>query len=306
LQTNTLPWGYLADDPVARDKWIPTAQYSRPFPNWGNVNVAGNYGHLSHHSGTAKVEKRYSRGVNFLAFYTFGKTIDANVSNMYLSRELNKGRADWDQTHRFSGSMTYEIPVGKGRKFMNRGGWLNTLIGGFDFVWAYSIYSGEPLGIDISGQGTQTYPSWMPGTGDVVLLQRPSLRDGWQDIGNDRWNQANQNSLIACGTATKLGNDCMTYSGSYERGNAGRNVWNRQRVIAANMSASKEIPIKERARVQFRFDFQNPFKWYNWTAPNTNLDINNPQFFGKMPADEARGAHYGGQPLMNLTLAVKW
>ena len=183
---------------------------------------------------------------------------------------------------------------------------VDTLIGGFDFVWTYSIYSGEPLGIGISGTDTRNYPSWMPNTGSVILLQRPKLRDNWQDLGGDRWDQAKQNSTIACGPATALGNDCITYAPSYERGNAGRNVWNRQRVIAANMAASKEVPINERVRFQFRMDFQNPFKWYNWAAPNTTLDLKNPQFFGKVPADEARSAHYGGQPLINISLALKW
>ena len=305
LQFNTLPWGYLADDPVARDAWIPVAQYSRPFPNWGNLYYQGNYGQLSHHSGTVKIEKRFSKGLNFLAFYTFGKTIDENVSNIYLERKLNRGRADWDQTHRFSGSMMYEIPIGKGRRFLNRGGWLNMLIGGFDFVWTYSIYSGEPLGIGISGMDTQNYPSWMPQTTSAVLLRRPRLRENWQDLGPDRWTRQYQNSLIDCGPATPFGNDCVTYAPSYERGNAGRNIWSKQRVIAANLSASKEVPIKERARVQFRFDFQNPFKWYNFAEPSTTLNLRNPHYFGKVTWD-AISAHYGGQPLMNLTLAVKW
>ncbi|HOL72937.1 MAG TPA: hypothetical protein PKW45_15925, partial [Bryobacteraceae bacterium] len=131
------------------------------------------------------------------------------------------------------------------------------------------------------------------------------LRENWQDLGPDRWTRQYQNSLIDCGPATPFGNDCVTYAPSYERGNAGRNIWSKQRVIAANLSASKEVPIKERARVQFRFDFQNPFKWYNFAEPSTTLNLRNPHYFGKVTWD-AISAHYGGQPLMNLTLAVKW
>jgi hypothetical protein len=281
------------------------AQYSRPWPNWGTVSYTSNYVHTSYHAATVKIEKRYSRGVNFLAFYTFGKSLEGGVGNKYLDWSLLKGRSGFDQRQRFSSSMTYEIPVGKSRKFMNRGGVLNALFGGFDFVWTYVIVSGAPLGMGITGQSTQNYPSWMPGYGNVILLKRPELRDGWADIGNDRWNINNQNSMISCGKATAVGNDCFTYIPSYSRGNNGKNLWDKQRIIAANMSASKEFPIKERLRFQFRWDFQNPFHWYNWNGPTTTLDLRNPQQFGSVMGEEAT-AHEGGQPMMHLTLALKW
>jgi hypothetical protein len=302
---NTLPWGYLANDPAARDRWIPTAQYSRPWPAWGTVNYTSNFYGTTYHSGTVKIEKRYSRGINFLAFYTYGKSLERGVGNKYLDWRLLKGRSAFDQRQRFASSMTYEIPIGKGRRFMNRGGVLNALFGDYDFVWTYNISSGAPLGMSITGQNTQTYPGWMPGYGNVILKQVPTLRDGWTDIGADRWNTANQNSMIACGKATSLGNDCFTYPDSYTIGNNGKNLWDKQRIIAANVSVSKEIPIKERLRFQFRWDFQNPFHWFNWSGPTTTLDIRNPQFFGSV-SSEMSTAHEGGQPMMHLTLAFKW
>jgi len=81
-------------------------------------------------------------------------------------------------------------------------------------------------------------------------------------------------------------------------------------VIAASMSAAKEVPITEKLRFQFRFDFQNPFKWYNWSSPSTSLAVNsasNAKSFGTFaPGSELTTAAYGGLPLMNLTLALKW
>ena len=48
--------------------------------------------------------------------------------------------------------------------------------------------------------------------GDVMLLQIPSLRDNWQDLGDDRFTQNNQNSMIDCGTwVQNWGNDCFSY-----------------------------------------------------------------------------------------------
>jgi hypothetical protein len=147
--------------------------------------------------------------------------------------------------------------------------------------------------------------------GNVLLFKVPELRDNWQDLGGDRFTQNNQNSMISCGTAVVgWGNDCFTYIPSFSRGTNGRNLWDRQRIIVANMSASKEIPIKERLKFEFRFDFQNPFKWYNWAAPNTTLsmaNLANTRSFGTTaPGSEATAATTGGVPLIDLTLAFRW
>ena len=142
-------------------------------------------------------------------------------------------------------------------------------------------------------------------------MKVPQLRDNWQDLGGDRFTQNNQNSMVSCGTpVVGWGNDCFTYIPSFTRGTNGRNLWGRQRIIVANMSASKEIPIKERLKFQFRFDFQNPFKWYNWAPPGTQLsmaNLANTKAFGTTAVgSEATAATTGGVPLMNITLALKW
>ncbi len=323
---NSRPWGIipnpngsgmmdlnLPENAQFREKiWLPTAQLSRPWNQWGNINYRGNSGHLSHHEGTVKLEKRFSKGLNFLTFYTFQKTLDGNAfGTPYIDWRLNKGRVDWDQAHNFTGTMNYALPIGKGRRWMNRGGWMNTLFGGFDVVWTYTVTSGDPIPLGLNGANTQNYPGWMGTYGDAILNKVPTVRDGWQDLGPDRFNQNNQNSMFDCGTfVEKVGNGCMTYIPSFSRGNNGRNVANRQRIIAASMSASKEVPIKERLKFQFRFDFQNPFKWFNWGDPNGTLDIsnkNNAKSFGTTGVgSEATTAAYGGLPLMNITLALKW
>ncbi len=296
-----------------RSSWLNNTQPSRPFPNWADVRLQGNNGHLSHHEGSVRLEKRFSRGFNFQAFYTLQRTLSGNSNNYspYLNWGLTKSRVSYDQTHNLTGSLNYQIPIGQGRKWLNHGGILNTLIGGFDFVWSYTIASGSPLGISISNSPfNQQYPSWMGTYGDVMLLKVPSMRDGWQDLG-DRFTQNNQNSAIACGNwVQNWGNDCMVARPNFTNGTNGANLWDRQRMIAASFSASKEVPIKERLKFMFRFDFQNPLKWFNWGAPTTSLPVNsaaNARSFGTyQPGGEATTAAYGGLPLMNITLALKW
>jgi len=106
------------------------------------------------------------------------------------------------------------------------------------------------------------------------------------------------------------GNSCMAAMPSFTNGTNGVNVWNTQRAIAASVSASKEVTIWERLRLQVRWDFQNPFKWYNWATPNSTLSINsvsNSKSYGTTGVgSEAASTNYGGLPCMNLTIAFKW
>ncbi|MBZ5583575.1 MAG: hypothetical protein LAQ30_15480, partial [Acidobacteriia bacterium] len=331
---NTRPWGLIPnpngsgwlnlEDPANaayRLSWVNggLTQYARPWPNLGSINIVGNVYHLSHHAGVVRIEKRFSKGLNFQAFYQYGRTLGGGAGNPYLDWSLFKARTSADQTHDFTATMNYEIPAGKGRKFLNRGGWLNTVLGQYNFMWTYTIASGNPAGMSISGQPTQYfYPGYMPnynsgGAGGVMLMQVPKLRDNWQDLGGDRFTQNNQNSMIDCGNFTVAwGNDCFTYVRSFTRGTSGSNLWNNQRLIAANLAISKEVPIKERLRLMVRLDYQNPFKWYNWGGPSTGLNVQsvaNSKSFGTNSGGGESGtgtAGYGGTPLMNLTLAFKW
>jgi hypothetical protein len=101
----------------------------------------------------------------------------------------------------------------------------------------------------------------------------------------------------------------FTYPAAYTMGNVGRNTMDAQRFIDNEFSASKEVRIKERYTVQFRYDFQNPLKWFNLSTPNTTVNFPSPSQFGSIStstSDEATTASGGGQPLMNITIAFKW
>ncbi len=200
--------------------------------------------------------------------------------------------------------MTYELPFGKGRKWLNSSGLANAVFGGFDVVYLYRIASGDALTFTFAGSPFQ----YMPG---VVATrsgrpnssgQRAQLRDNWQDIGTNRFVQAAQNSLIESMSY-------FSYPAAFTQGNTGRNTFDRQRFIDTQFSASKEWKFRERFTTEFRFDFQNPLKWFNLSAPNTVVNFTNPATFGKVStstSDEGTTANAGGQGLMNITLSFRF
>jgi hypothetical protein len=301
-----------------RTTWLSNPQTSRPWNNWGTISMDGNDGHSDHHEGTIKFEKRYSHGLNFQVFYTLARTMmwAPGGEDQYLSGNLFKTRAAFDQRQVFTGTMTYEIPFGKGRHWMNRGGFWNLVAGGYNFVWTSSIDSGQPAGISIAGSpySSQQYPSYMSTFGSALMLKMPALRDDWQNLGGNRFTQADQNSTLNCGYdnsfVADVGNSCMQIIGPFSQGNNNAELFSMQRIIVATASLSKVIPIKERMNLQLRLDFQNPFKWYNWGALTTSLNVAsvaNSKTFGTVASgNEGTTAAYGGEPLMNATIAIRF
>ncbi len=66
----------VSRDPAQLERVRTSYQNFRPFTQFGNIFHFSNYGHSSFHSGTVKMEKRYSRGLSLTSFYTFAKAID--------------------------------------------------------------------------------------------------------------------------------------------------------------------------------------------------------------------------------------
>ena len=131
-------------------------------PNAGAVDLLTNSGRSRYNSLQAEIRRRFSGGLFFQANYTFQKNL-TNASGVGQTRfepnldnahpELEYSRADTDQTHVFNFNGIYELPFGRGKRFLNEGGWINRLVGGFQFSTIVRAGSGAPLTF-VDGRGT--------------------------------------------------------------------------------------------------------------------------------------------------------
>ena len=71
--------------------------------------------------------------------------------------ELNTGRAQFHVSHINSSNAIIELPIGEGRKWMNRGGFLNQVFGGWQLASIVAWQSGSPISF-FSGRGTFNRP----------------------------------------------------------------------------------------------------------------------------------------------------
>jgi len=302
-QLNTFPVNYAVNDPVLLNKVFAAPQNYRPFTNFGDVLMRSNFGHSTYNSGTIKLEKRYSQGLTFITFYTFSKAIDSQDDDNagtgvapIQSRALEKARAGYDRNHRFSGHTTYELPFGKGRRFLDRGGVWNVLFGGYEIAWVQSLETGNPLTFSFANSPYNYYPTFA-GSRRPNVNGKPAIRDGWRDVGPDRFVTNNQIPVIAM--------DPFSYPAAFTPGNAGRNIVTGLPLVWSTCSAKKNFRLTERFNLQVRWDYNNVLKTFNFDPPTTTVDYQNPKSFGKISNDQ-RTANWGGMPLMDLTLQLSW
>ena len=124
--------------------------------NAGPVDYLTNAGKYRYNSLQAEIRRRFTNGLQFQANYTFGKTLaDALADGQsrfepfldFNNQGLEYSRADYDRTHTFNINGIYELPFGKGKRFLNQGGLIDNIFGGFQLTTIINISSGAPISI---------------------------------------------------------------------------------------------------------------------------------------------------------------
>ena len=249
--TVLVPQGTLYFPPGKRPNPFLTSAYF-----WYTEGVA------SYNALQVDLTRRISSGLTFRGNYTYSKNLD-DGSGIASSQALNQnqsvmdprdplrdyGRSALDYRHQGSGSFSYELPFGNGRRFASGlGGGANRLIGGWQFNGILTLLSGFPLtplvGTNQSGNGNQFSPD------------RPNVNTNFQGplkIGRaDKWFDPTAFSLPTLGTW----------------GNAGRGVLDGPGLAEFDFSVFKTIPIQERTSLLFRAEFFNITNRANFGLPN--------------------------------------
>jgi hypothetical protein len=144
------------------------AQALLPYPQYapGGVAYFFPYFGTSHYDAAqVVVNHRTGKGLSFLVSYAFQKTISLTDSNLYgytngsqdaYNRKLERSVAGFDHPQQLKVTWIYELPFGRGRQFLNRGGVVNQILGGWTATGIQTYQSGDPLSID-SGIDTSGY-----------------------------------------------------------------------------------------------------------------------------------------------------
>lgn len=142
----------------------------RPYPQYDGVSAFRKPDASSmYHAMTVRVDKRFSKGLTFLIAFTGAKSMDDSASavgfpgpigsggsrlNQY-DRSLGWAVSPQDVSHRLVSSFVYELPFGRGQRFLSDApGAVNFLIGGWQTNGIVTWQSGTPL--VLSGAANET------------------------------------------------------------------------------------------------------------------------------------------------------
>ena len=234
------------------------AQALMPFPQFASVSNSDLVGSASFHSLQAKATKRYSNGLTLLGFWVWTK----NMTNAEGTPQYPFNRAaEWAPStngvpHVVTVSASYELPFGKGKRFLNSHGPAERLVGGWQLVAIVRRASGSRLGISTGNSlSSLGYGSIRANvvTGQPIYV---SNNAGAFDPAKNVW----------------LNSAAFTVPGTYEFGNTARVLsWVAGPAAASEaLSISKRTNITERVNFVLRADAQNPFNLVRWGNPATN------------------------------------
>ena len=172
------------------------AQALLPYPQYCDAlrGLNENHGESTYNSLQAKAEKRFSGGTYLLVSYTFSKLLTSSIdttqqgpgswsgSNGVISpfeEKRNRALAVDDVTHLLSAAFVYELPFGKGRKYLDQGGAGNALLGGWQLSTVFRYSTGVPFFFRLTGNACN-----VPGQFRVGCI--PAVKEGANPFAQDK------------------------------------------------------------------------------------------------------------------------
>ena len=284
-------WNWVSDPASAAASGVPYpypgfSNFSfmtlSPYPTvaetWGPLFYVGSpLGSSDYNALQLTLNKRMSRGLAGNVSYTLSKSHGNQQSGFqerwWAGPLQDVNRLDFegdvigfnDQAHVLKGYVAWELPFGKGRRYMNTGGWKDAVLGGWQVSMIFKYTSGFPLGITsnnyMAGWDYPTYVNANPnGNFDVKF-------DGNFDAGNQgaTSNQYFDKSNFSNPAYGEFGQGPGRFEQLRGFGWAGE-----------DLGLMKSFTFGSRYSLQLRLEMINVFNRHYYTNPVT--DIGSPYF----------------------------
>jgi len=268
-------WGLIdANEPVPSASGS-AASTRAPYPEFGVLQTIMSNARAHYDAGSAKLTRRFSKGMTALVGYTWSKSIDMvsawrgtgaaqapNTSTCYLSCE--KAPSAFDTPHRLVASVLYELPFGKGKAFASNWGAVpNAVLGGWQLSSIILIQSGQWSNFG-GGNNTLLYQGGQRPNATGQPLDLPK-----EQRSTERWFNTAAVAVQPQGTI----------------GNIGRNLLLGPAQQSWDFAAHKTFQIMENHKLAFRFEAFNFLNHPVWGTPGMSIGSNPnliPAAFGRI------------------------
>jgi hypothetical protein len=249
--------------------------------NYFGNNASSNYNALQ-----VKVEKRFSQGLQFLTHYTYSHANNYDSNYYAIAPKLAYGRDPFNRTHVWVFNVVYQLPVGRGQKYMSDASRpMNFLVGGWQISNTTNWSSGLPWTPGLNECGAiadagPCRPNYSSGKGGFSVGPR-RINGVWHEfVPVSSLSQATISATDLTGTDTcglaRPTSGPFSLPACGQVGNVGFNTFTGPSGFYSDMSISKTFTITERVNAQFRFDaynvFNHPVLGFNSNQGNTCID----------------------------------
>lgn len=226
-----------------------------------NLRYYGSDASNNYHGLQMKFDKRFSTGLQIMTHYTWSKTIDFAGTYYNQDARLARGPSDIARDHVYFLASMYELPFGKGKKFMSSGPKaMDLVLGGWQVNGTYSWMSGQPITPSYRDCNADRDTGWC----------RPNL------VGDPGLSNPGQGGWFATSPVALTAN--LQTEGPWQRpargtfGTAGRNIIHGPSFQQMDLSFFKNFNLSERQKIQLRAESFNFTNHTNLALPNTCVD----------------------------------
>jgi hypothetical protein len=257
-------------------------QCLRPFPQFQDYQNGADYsGSSTYHALLVSVVKRFRGGGVLNANWTWAKMIDDTDSvdarqvepsagpnglggyfQDFNNKKGERSISGFNTKQRFVLSYVLNMPFGQGQRFLNTGGIVNVIAGGWALNGITTFQTGFPLELQVASNtlttnfgGGTLRPNYVPGCNK----QAPGTR--FERFVNKTWFNA----------------ACFTNPGNFAFGNEPRvdSSVAAQGIDNFDFSVAKTTKIREAMNVEFRMEFFNLFNHTQFLAPGATIGGSN-------------------------------
>jgi hypothetical protein len=269
----------LAQFANSNQKQLINGALVRPIPNYGDVTIALHSAYSHYDSLQVRYEQRMVAGLTLLNSFTYSHTLDnagasleANTPSPqdYYNLAADYGTSEYDQPLINTTSLVYEVPFGRGKKFMDTTGVLNQVVGGWQISAVNQAQSGLPFNITYSPtsanivsniaasyRGSNLYRPNRVGTGPLTSLTKAPGTNGTTSL---QYINLSALAFPASGTSS---------APLSPFGNLSRDAGRTPNINYLNLAINKrfDLPFRE-AKIEFRSELYNILNHTNFAAPN--------------------------------------
>jgi hypothetical protein len=266
--------GVLANSTVTENQLL------LPYPQYGGITNSGSYSGISNYDAfELKVQKRLPKEGTILGSYTFSKLLtNAEYLDSWLDGIVGLSTGGWqdynnpaaeyslssfDARQRLVASYLYQLPVGRGERFLpNLNPVVNQVVGGWGVEGITTFQEGFPLTMSVTPNILGTYAFQGTERPDVV----PSCGKSYSgSVTKKLGGPGSSNTYFNTG--------CFTIPANFTFGNEPRTDSTLRTPGTANwdMSLFKNFPIHENVSFDFRAEAFNLFNRVQFGSPNTQL-----------------------------------